>query len=1535
MVSTVVLSAFVCRYGSPFMCTISPSVYHSVLVFHLHRGLSADPIYLRDVDLKPYISMDKPSLATYYDADGKVSSCGIFVPLKGLELPTFEQRQRMVSQDPLACVDGFRTLVQLVLRTMFGVRVCSECPGRSEKCACQDLFGSVSNVEGGVFGMIEAYCGSIEAQLLGWLHAHILIYLKWVYQHHTMHEIAKMLIARTGAFLRGMADLNRWADRCCAESFATPENFNELQLDSIETAWTTKHREDAGLMAHGYSDRVASMDASEYRAWQDRNSDIRSGMCMLHVHPKDQTGARRVPRSCLQKSERAIQKRRTANRKGKALEECRICKYGFPKDELRKHVVLCKRLARKLYHGAPGYRAKVGQHEGPRYGYGTTSGYCRKAVPLGETHPGMSVVAGCNFHVRRTDKTPPVGAAHSDECKSKACRQQSNDTINKLARVTAQIHRQNVKYVNSYTSKAQPIAKDRVKKFGKIHDYRLRQFQSRVRIGREQKPQTLSNFATRSVKRLLTDSITKAKTMYGPETLNLMLYSKDNDSTAAESFFSASQVALPCRQLRLELSSARDTRDYGCAKRRVKIQGKHEDARLAQDLANYSGYLYGLRSSHKAVWEVPSYQFFHHWYFQLATFPRTLADNDKPKRYHCTLTEAGKLHYASHGHKIGESFDAGVHYVLAKSSGCINGQHWIALHDDAPDEWKHKYVMIRHKSPKVPYFQHPFDPKPSKEARALALLAFFSPWTSIASAATVSVPFAPTIRTKTLTYVEAWQRYITVGVPCTAVKHYIRDFLMMHTVGEISTADSDNEENCEDTTRLSGLSMSELHETKVNGLEIDVEMWAAGRAHRTQPSSSTNPPAGSGTDTRDSLGFMGQAGPEPTPQLPHGNPSTTDGTTWYTFYTSRDVVQITDDWLQSRAETQTRRIAEQERFIDDFTAYLKHRSTEVKTILSQTKDTTVTAPPMYFVTGMPGTGKSFVAQELRSLFDALGMKENLDYVFTAYMAATALQSNGQTIHHLMGANLYGDGGVANVDGQRLQIIIVDEISMVDAKLASTLDVKIKHKCNVGPWGEFNFGGCIVIFCGDFVQLPPTGGTTLDTPPDATFQHLLPSHVIRAGLKLFWDNEQLKLFELCEQVRADDEWWVSVWIAMRFGTLSSIDMDFLHGLDTPVPGSFLNGAVLCQSEQCLALVHEPCHDIRQLECNVCSQHRDDRHVIRPFRADDARWQRALAEGARFLSARNVDVYAHGLERARVEAMELKTPFLISCAHDVILWDPSMSNERKLRLKKAWLDVDASKAEKLAGKVPIGVGLTVALSMHMKKGDRETYGLTKDRIGNIVGWKSSAHEPAHTTATTHFANVPEIVYVQFYDKDGKPATWKHPEVPGTSGVYPVKKDKVTWHVAGNKDQAVKRFQIPLVPGLTSTIHVAQGREMSPIIKLDETMTPTHVFVAMTRSKRSSKCLIEPSDRFDFGVFGRGVPLNPKNELLLAHLRGDTDIAEQLQEYHNSANAKKHKADAERVSSTRALAGQSGDRKRKREGGENGEREGKRVGGESGDR
>ena len=58
--------------------------------------------------------------------------------------------------------------------------------------------------------------------------------------------------------------------------------------------------------------------------------------------------------------------------------------------------------------------------------------------------------------------------------------------------------------------------------------------------------------------------------------------------------------------------------------------------------------------------------------------------------------------------------------------------------------------------------------------------------------------------------------------------------------------------------------------------------------------------------------------------------------------------------------------------------------------------------------------------------------------------------------------------------------------------------------------------------------------------------------------------------------------------------------------------------------------------------------------------------------------------------------------------------------------------------------------------------------------------------------------------------------------------------------------------------------------------------------------------------------------------AVLRGDADFEENLAKYHRCRKAKKPKADAARVSSARALAGENGDRDRKREGGENGDRD-----------
>ena len=52
------------------------------------------------------------------------------VPLRHLIdlLPTYEERQKLLARDPLACADGFRVLCRLALKHLFGMRVCPKCP---------------------------------------------------------------------------------------------------------------------------------------------------------------------------------------------------------------------------------------------------------------------------------------------------------------------------------------------------------------------------------------------------------------------------------------------------------------------------------------------------------------------------------------------------------------------------------------------------------------------------------------------------------------------------------------------------------------------------------------------------------------------------------------------------------------------------------------------------------------------------------------------------------------------------------------------------------------------------------------------------------------------------------------------------------------------------------------------------------------------------------------------------------------------------------------------------------------------------------------------------------------------------------------------------------------------------------------------------------------------------------------------------------------------------------------------------------------
>lgn len=127
------------------------------------------------------------------------------------------------------------------------------------------------------------------------------------------------------------------------------------------------------------------------------------------------------------------------------------------------------------------------------------------------------------------------------------------------------------------------------------------------------------------------------------------------------------------------------------------------------------------------------------------------------------------------------------------------------------------------------------------------------------------------------------------------------------------------------------------------------------------------------------------------------------------------------------------------------------------------------------ITGNAGTGKSYLLHHLRAL---------LNPQVTAATGVAALQIKGETIHSWAGlrigdkparsivANLHhramswGDRTLERM--RRTHLLVIDEISMLSADLIDLLDAVL---CLARDTEE-PFGGVQMVFCGDFLQLPP-------------------------------------------------------------------------------------------------------------------------------------------------------------------------------------------------------------------------------------------------------------------------------------------------------------------------------------------------------------------------------------------------------------------------------------------------------------------------------
>ncbi|KAG2193591.1 hypothetical protein INT47_007394 [Mucor saturninus] len=140
-------------------------------------------------------------------------------------------------------------------------------------------------------------------------------------------------------------------------------------------------------------------------------------------------------------------------------------------------------------------------------------------------------------------------------------------------------------------------------------------------------------------------------------------------------------------------------------------------------------------------------------------------------------------------------------------------------------------------------------------------------------------------------------------------------------------------------------------------------------------------------------------------------------------------------------------------------------------------------PLHIFITGVAGTGKSLLIetlyQALVRFYDA-GHKrdfQKVSVILCAFTGKAAFNINSQTIHSLFHLPINRDNiqdlsaDVANsisVDLAELQVIILDEISMISSRQTFWIDKRLKDAFR----NDKHFAGKHVLVLGDFLQLPP-------------------------------------------------------------------------------------------------------------------------------------------------------------------------------------------------------------------------------------------------------------------------------------------------------------------------------------------------------------------------------------------------------------------------------------------------------------------------------
>lgn len=238
-----------------------------------------------------------------------------------------------------------------------------------------------------------------------------------------------------------------------------------------------------------------------------------------------------------------------------------------------------------------------------------------------------------------------------------------------------------------------------------------------------------------------------------------------------------------------------------------------------------------------------------------------------------------------------------------------------------------------------------------------------------------------------------------------------------------------------------------------------------------------------------------------------------------------------------------------------------------------------------FITGPGGVGKSLVLREIikhfENKFNKYGentkikgeddnpediLSDLLGVVTPTGISATALP-NGQTIHSFSGVRkpevrsdfgrVWGksDGNTRNhlALWHTLRVLIIDEISMLPAEFLDYLSdeiCKIRKTPSTVP-----FGGIQLIFCGDFLQLPPIPRPIQDVRKlvemgmDQSKLYNARGFAFQSNV---WKNAHLTVVELKQNYRQADAAMLEANAKIRFGIVDEQTRQVIMSCDRKLP-----------------------------------------------------------------------------------------------------------------------------------------------------------------------------------------------------------------------------------------------------------------------------------------------------------------------------------------------------------------------------------------------